>query len=360
MRYSGIECTGCGKPFEENDDVVVCPVCGSPQHRDCWKKQNRCANEEKHGQDFKWRFPEGKDPNLALSERKVRLAGETQIKFKNGEDAVICPSCSALNYGNDAFCARCKKPLNRKPEASRSDPGYEQTSPERLAYDNMRLYGGLEPNILIDGVTVSQLSAYLGGSQPGRIIRRMATMERYERKFSFSPAAFLFGPLWFFYRKLYKAGALLLAALTLCYLLLSFTMLTPENIEFIKDSYPAIQQDATAQIDEEKCQELLDAATARLAQTLDTNTPRAIAAQILQYVRWLLRFGSAFLADGALRRKMKRDISAAREHSEGGGDFTKELNRRGGSSAAGVLIGLLLSGATYIIGALPILLSVLT
>lgn len=28
MDYKGIKCPVCDKPFTENDDIVVCPVCG--------------------------------------------------------------------------------------------------------------------------------------------------------------------------------------------------------------------------------------------------------------------------------------------------------------------------------------------
>ena len=30
MKYTGIPCAACGKKFTAEDDVVVCPECGTP------------------------------------------------------------------------------------------------------------------------------------------------------------------------------------------------------------------------------------------------------------------------------------------------------------------------------------------
>ena len=31
--YLGSKCIMCGQEFKENDDIVVCPDCGTPYHR---------------------------------------------------------------------------------------------------------------------------------------------------------------------------------------------------------------------------------------------------------------------------------------------------------------------------------------
>ena len=35
---------GCGKPLTLQDDIVVCPDCGAPYHRDCYEKLGRCIH----------------------------------------------------------------------------------------------------------------------------------------------------------------------------------------------------------------------------------------------------------------------------------------------------------------------------
>lgn len=54
MKYTGKMCVSCGKKFTDTDDVVVCPECASPHHRECYRNNGRCANENLHATDFDW------------------------------------------------------------------------------------------------------------------------------------------------------------------------------------------------------------------------------------------------------------------------------------------------------------------
>ena len=54
MQYLHDHCDGCGQPFSNDDDIVVCPVCATPQHRACYEKEGRCVNESKHESGFLW------------------------------------------------------------------------------------------------------------------------------------------------------------------------------------------------------------------------------------------------------------------------------------------------------------------
>ena len=42
--HTGEKCFVCGQVFTDNDDVVVCPDCGTPYHRACWQKNGACVN----------------------------------------------------------------------------------------------------------------------------------------------------------------------------------------------------------------------------------------------------------------------------------------------------------------------------
>lgn len=48
LNYVGKKCIYCGKTFTEDDDIVVCEVCGTPYHRECYKVNNKCINLEYH------------------------------------------------------------------------------------------------------------------------------------------------------------------------------------------------------------------------------------------------------------------------------------------------------------------------
>ena len=81
MRYKSCKCVHCDSIFTETSDVVVCPLCGSPHHRECWKETGKCTNEDKHSENFEWIYPEH------LREKKVVKKPEvksTTYKFRNG------------------------------------------------------------------------------------------------------------------------------------------------------------------------------------------------------------------------------------------------------------------------------------
>ena len=42
-------CALCHAYLFAEDDVVYCPECGAPHHRECYNKLNKCALEELHG-----------------------------------------------------------------------------------------------------------------------------------------------------------------------------------------------------------------------------------------------------------------------------------------------------------------------
>ena len=65
--FINAECPYCGRKFAEGDDIVVCPECGTPHHRECYKEHGSCANEERHG-SFEWGFVPPKKGEPAASQ----------------------------------------------------------------------------------------------------------------------------------------------------------------------------------------------------------------------------------------------------------------------------------------------------
>ena len=52
--YKGNTCPVCKQKFKEADDIVVCPDCGTPYHRECWKKVGVCVHQADHAAGFEW------------------------------------------------------------------------------------------------------------------------------------------------------------------------------------------------------------------------------------------------------------------------------------------------------------------
>ena len=57
MDYSNHSCPVCKKVFEKGDDIVVCPLCGAPHHRECYEVENRCFFEDKHKESVNYFCP---------------------------------------------------------------------------------------------------------------------------------------------------------------------------------------------------------------------------------------------------------------------------------------------------------------
>ena len=59
MNYNNQPCKSCGEIMHDGDDIVVCPVCATPQHRSCWMQNGHCINEELHASGYVWEKEKG-------------------------------------------------------------------------------------------------------------------------------------------------------------------------------------------------------------------------------------------------------------------------------------------------------------
>lgn len=377
MRYSGINCPACGETFVETDDVVVCPVCGTPQHRECWKKENKCVNDALHAENFEWKFPEGMDPVEKLykeAAEKKKNAGHPEFAFKNGEGVKICPRCGGMNYENDAFCMRCQAPLNEEPQTEGQEPqqdgndipheeearwqqGYERRDPRQLAIENQMRFGGLEPNVLVNGIPAGEISDYIGGKNPGRMIRRYASRERFGSKFTLSFAAMILGPVYFFYRKLYKAGAAVIALLFLISMSSALLMMTPTYIEYSKKIMDITMQMATRQITLEEYEDKAADIEEEYASvvTSSSENARMIFADILRYLSYFVYFGCGLMFDKLYLKKMKKDIKEARAENNNMEDYRMALMHKGGTTIGGGAAAVLLMFISTLATEIPML-----
>ena len=49
LDIKGQKCAVCGEEFTEADDVVFCPICGAPHHRECYASLGQCGLASEHG-----------------------------------------------------------------------------------------------------------------------------------------------------------------------------------------------------------------------------------------------------------------------------------------------------------------------
>ncbi|MBR5827439.1 MAG: DUF2628 domain-containing protein [Clostridia bacterium] len=246
MKYINSVCDGCGLPLREDDDIVVCPECGTPQHRECYKKENRCVNVHRHSEGFEW------------GGGSVSAPVETRTVKETKQDMLPCPSCGHMNPRDAKRCESCSMKLivfgMNLAEGPEGQNPYRRDSDELPDYDPPFTIGQgegfenteekKEPEFMPPsaeeytsaGQTPYTPEGFVPPQQPpfaeeerkretarqhllfrfigSNISRYMDAFRKIDngRGFTFNWAAFItsfLGPYWFFYRKLYKPGIIL-------------------------------------------------------------------------------------------------------------------------------------------------------
>lgn len=188
-RYDNVECPVCEKKFTEGDDVVVCPICGTPHHRVCYQSEGRCHFESEHESGILW-------------EDRNRKKEEEEHK----DDPKKCPKCSAPNPPDGIFCQVCGFPMrNQTPE---NDNPYTTPPIAMMAFTTP--YGGIDPEEEIDGVTAKELALFVGENS-FYYVPRIKNIKNNKKSVSWNWSAFIFNFMYYFNRKMYVMGALMLA-----------------------------------------------------------------------------------------------------------------------------------------------------
>ncbi len=197
LKYYGEPCPVCHEVFKEGDDIVVCPDCGTPCHRACWARAGGCVHAAEHAAGFEW-----------------QPGGGTAADG-------VCPNCGTHNAPGAAYCAHCGVPLTG---AARTPGGpgpiYERGGPAqapsrdepRMAAYTAGADGGIYrreigPDDAIDGIKARDWASYVGRSSPYYLMQ-FFRMSATRRKLGVSFSVLLFGPAYFFYRKMWREGFL--------------------------------------------------------------------------------------------------------------------------------------------------------
>lgn len=180
FRYENQPCPICNNNFNANDDIVVCPICGTPHHRDCYKKNGECGNFEKHNEGYRWTPEQTIVPEPIIEE----------------------PS-----------------PVQDKPYTV---PFNSTQAPTTNIFTNQPNPYTLFPKELEVGVATEDVADFVQLNAV-KYIQNFFYLKSKKRTFNW--AAFFFAPYWFFYRKMYKLGAIFMAVLIL--LSVGFALPTP-------------------------------------------------------------------------------------------------------------------------------------
>ena len=179
--FEGQCCPICGQHFAETDDIVVCPECGAPHHRACWRAEGHCHFEEDHGTERQWAKT---DPEPPTPKRR-------------------CPHCGADNPEFAEFCGHCGRDIDTEPTAQQTPPVNRYTPHGAVpppAFYTVDPFGGVPRSEQIDGVPVEILARVIGPNS-AYYLPKIKQMSETGRKVFWSFPAFLIPYNWLLYRK---------------------------------------------------------------------------------------------------------------------------------------------------------------
>ena len=192
LEYQGNPCHYCGKEFEDGDDIVVCPECGTPYHRACYREAGHCTNTVLHESGGSWQ-KERRD-EMAQQRREEKRAEEEQqaLDRERGE-------------GPQMIHASLYDGVRMNPD----DPTV-----------------GLDPNEDFEGTTLGEIAEFVSVNR-FYYLPLFRLMKKTGKKLSLNLVCLLFPELQFAYRKMW--GFTLLTVFLRTLLGIPQAMLTMSN-----------------------------------------------------------------------------------------------------------------------------------
>lgn len=191
-------CPVCNNPFNQDDDAVFCPECGTPHHRECWKKNGRCFNEALHGTEGIEETFKNPDATIELPKPEKPL----KVEIKDDEKPKL------------PFSVEIKEPDLKI--------SHSQT-------------------FLIDGKPSVLYEVALRKNQRYYIPNFMAMSEMKGKSFSWNFWAFLVPLAWSVYRKMHKLSALILAIYLLLFGISGYYVFSDEG--FVNATAACVEED---------------------------------------------------------------------------------------------------------------------
>lgn len=175
-------CPVCKKAFEEEDDIVVCPECGTPHHRDCYNMTGHCVNKSLHKVGYDYR-----------NENKTEITKNEQIE-KSDYDYYIPQNTEST--ANTESSSNNETADNTEQNTTIPSFGFPFEQGDEQKYND---------DEKIDGESLKDIAATIRNNAP-RFINIFQKMEGKKKKLNWNWGAFFFGSLYYLFRKMYKQG----------------------------------------------------------------------------------------------------------------------------------------------------------
>lgn len=331
--YTGYKCPVCDQVFAAGDDVVVCPECGTPHHRACYQKTGHCANEEGHASGKQW------EPR-----REEAAAPHDGVHPDAGSGVVVCGRCGSDNPPGSVNCQVCGYRLEAQDEQNPYRPAYHQPpqGPGYSQYGQGQASGGWQagpqqqgayrpgspypfvmPQVdlmeeIVSEITAKEICDYVGPNNL-TFLYKFKAMAKMGSSVSVNWCGFL-GFFYCFYRKMYKLGAIYLAAF--------MAVMVPSLV--VASQYMA---------------EVIEKTGGFTLEAPMVVTPGYVKVAIASFVLWGVMILSAIINTLTFNRLYMKhcfrnihEIKTNGRFSTGSSDYVFALARRGGVNLNAVLI----------------------
>lgn len=307
MDFNNEFCPVCSKQFNSSDDIVVCPVCGTPHHRACYESAGHCINEEKHAEGYEWRHT-GTDEAYVPSFNRINRPPVTS-------DKTVCPVCGRENPSEEPVCLNCGARLYNGSAAPQNMQGAPFTpfGPEPQGMPNVV---SILPTDTVGGHSVADTAEFIQQNSQ-TYIPKFFRMERTGSRFSMNWAAFIFGAYWFLYRKMAMVGVILMLISTIVPIACTTT-----RVQDVVNEYMEVVM--STELSQSEKQELTQQASEKLMGFGET--------YILLGFYAVYHILCGLFADPLYKSKVQKDIGDIKKESLSTEDYKRKLFTKGGVS----------------------------
>ncbi len=129
-------CPICKKQITENENVKICPSCGTTYHQTCWENNDGCV------------FPDCSEHNSKTPESNYYPSlTNQQLKF--------CPNCGTKIENGQLFCPKCGQKLTTDPISTPNSRTNDTVSvPKKHNKKKLAIIIGVAVGIIILAVTL--------------------------------------------------------------------------------------------------------------------------------------------------------------------------------------------------------------
>lgn len=211
--YEEYKCPVCNKQFTKDDDIVTCPECGTPHHRECYKLSGHCVNQGLHASGYSF-----------LEEHKPIIPEKPQVQAPMGE--YYAPPANQSEGANNQI----------QTADDQNQPPFQPFQTIQFDIPQYKEQGE------IDGVNVGDIAATVR-TNPQRFIDKFRKFSQKKSKISWNWGAFFFGSYYLLFRKMYKQGVAFFC------ILFSIVLVGDTALFKFAPKYMAAMQDLVANYD---------------------------------------------------------------------------------------------------------------